>query len=381
VPGETIRDVIVRLSLQMKDERQISRINSQLRQIGTAQTATNARVLGLEQLQTQEILRRMRIQNNLTRELLNQLRIMQQITAEQRSQTGLAVAGAGGAWRARSIRGAIQQSAPFQGTQTAAFLLGKLALPVTIVAVAKPAVNAIWEGVNVLQKRSGEGLGNQLTALWKAAGQGLWGELAKQKIPLPPEARGVAEMFGDISKEIELKRELANTIAELIAKERAVIELEKERIANAEAEFGLMTQLEQQAVRDVSSRIKEGGIGALSGEELDFVRKNKAFAGLLEEEAKKRAQAEGFADIVAVSGAGQRIAAAEKSAQAKIDKLQVLNDIQVELDPTKLVDEIEAKLVPRIEQLTRRSVQMMLEQIEKLEVRNRVNQGALFGQR
>lgn len=153
------------------------------------------------------------------------------------------------------------------------------------------------------------------------------------------------------AKEVDAARERLALVKQEEATIRSALEQEKARLAQSKQEFGLMTSGEQQTIKDIASKIKQGGIGSLSEQEIEFARKFSGIKPIFSEFAEQNADAGGFDALAKMLGATQRVEKLEADLKVKID---LANQINLEIkDMTKLAEEIAKGLQPLLEKVSR----------------------------
>lgn len=165
----------------------------------------------------------------------------------------------------------------------------------------------------------------------------------------------------ELGEGIELNRRLNEVLLERTKAERAIVDEERKRIDSAREEFGLMDAGKKQAITELAQRVGRDGIGALTPEQLDFVRGNQAFRGILSDQAKQQADAAGFDAVIAALGIDKKIA----DAQAKID-MEVKNAIDVKIDSSNdLAKVLEERLAPLLRDRDERILQQVKVALDK----------------
>lgn len=146
-----------------------------------------------------------------------------------------------------------------------------------------------------------------------------------------------------------------------------------ESINRAKEEFGLMNRRDQQTAIDIAEKIKSGGVGSLTEQELEFANKNSAFKGVLADEARANADTAGFDRIAAALGLDRKQQEAEAEVRAKVT---FENDINVRImDAEKIGEQIAAELAPKLEEQTRRMLAFIEDEIKKNEQRRKMGGG------
>ncbi len=165
-----------------------------------------------------------------------------------------------------------------------------------------------------------------------------------------------SEVEPTLNKGIEAQRQLNAIILERTKTERALVDAEERRIEQAKKEYGLMTQEEQQGLTDLAAKIKQSGIGGISGPELEAAKRFSGFSGLITEQAAVNANLGGFDKLLEVSGVAERTAEARKKIKEVTgDVIGTVNQnnmqIQVDIDPAKIADQLEERIRPMVEHL------------------------------
>jgi hypothetical protein len=166
-------------------------------------------------------------------------------------------------------------------------------------------------------------------------------------------------------EEIEALTAEKNTIEKLI-------DVEKQVLDNARAEYGLMNSRERETLADIAQKVGEKGVGSLSDEELTFIKGNAAFAKAIADFAKANADAQGFDEkIVQPLGLDEKLAALEEDRDRTVDMINTINIDIKNID--SLAADIEAKLKPKLEELTLRIYSKLRADLHEIgeKIRNR----------
>ena len=126
----------------------------------------------------------------------------------------------------------------------------------------------------------------------------------------------------------------------------------------------------RESLKAIVDKVAGGGLGALRPDELDRFRSNPALAGLLKEEAVANAMANGFEDILRKLGLDRRLAQEEATLKATIEQI---NQITINSDPAKLVEDLRKKLEPFFERVNREALEKLTKEFEKQVARARAN--------
>lgn len=370
---ETIRDVVVRVRLQMTDGDAVKKANGALKEYANGHNRINGQILNGEKQHTEAVKRRSTVNREILNELQQQSIVLDKILfrerqvakaaterAEAEANAGAGLRGGGGG----GVNGGLMDQ--IKGGRRLIGDIGKIALtPVAVLSIA-PAVISQLATIT-------RGLGNDIKGLIggqeDVARAGLLGgpgfelfDAIKEAFGLGAGGRGgilrdgqpeVAvnakdAMLAALAREVDLREEHNRLILDSIKVEADLLKQEKAKAEAAREEFGLMDFGQQQTLRDIARKVSAGGVGSLSSGELDFARSSKAFAGLLAEQAKAFADASGFSEILRLLGTTNKINAAEKKVEAK---LEAVNEFNIKLDPGRIAEQLEEMLAPKLNEL------------------------------
>lgn len=130
---------------------------------------------------------------------------------------------------------------------------------------------------------------------------------------------------------------------ERIRLNQQIIASEKARIDAAREQFGLLDAQQKQDFIQLAQQVATQGVGSLSKRELEMVQGNAAFTGILSEEAKKAADASGFAEVVKALNLDRELRKAESQLELNVEQRQeiVLNLQQSDAQNQKVLDALE----------------------------------------
>lgn len=356
---EVIRDVVVRVSLQLGDANQLGR---------AAETAT-AQFAKFEMIQ-KRIIDNERTHNSLIREksadfskILNQLELMtislEKMVTYQRQFAEIGIknpntgggGGGGGDGGGGAGGGLMAGGNPLLRVATATITV--LHAPRMILGFATEMIEGLkaefkggdeadekgfftapgrkfLEAIGAMEEKAGDRAKKELDAVTKIIG------LEQSRIALINEAN---------RKELDSAKERLSLAKQEESRIKSAIEAEKQRIETAKQDFGLMNAGEQQTIKDIANKItKDGGIGNLSDQEIEFARKFGGFKPLFGEFAGQNADAGGFADLLKQLGADKKLTKLEADFNVNAE-LQTAINIEIK-DINKMADDIAKRLEP-----------------------------------
>lgn len=188
-----------------------------------------------------------------------------------------------------------------------------------------------------------------------------------------------------LAREVQLRQQQLSLLEQSHAKQKAqlqteqqlteerirlnqqVIQAEEAKLDAAREQYGLLDSQEQQKFKDAAGKIKSGGLGSLSKDELKLLQGNQAFTGLFSDEAKKQADAAGFKEIIASLGLDKKLKQAEEQIELNAD---IQHKITLELNA---VDAIEKKVREGVEDVMKKLSEEMLKRVQ-LEIGRAVRQ-------
>lgn len=179
--------------------------------------------------------------------------------------------------------------------------------------------------------------------------------------------------FEALQKQVAAQRELNGIILERTQAERDLLTEQRKRIEFAKEEFGLLDARKKQDVIALAEKVGRQGVGALTPEELDFARQNQAFRGILGDQARAAADAQGFDRVIKALGIDKQIADREAKIQAELKQFN-----QINLDPTKLAQQLEEQMAPLLKQLQTQMEQRLRVELDRQNKARQNLQGAGF---
>lgn len=152
----------------------------------------------------------------------------------------------------------------------------------------------------------------------------------------------------------------------------ALIAVEKQKLDSAKAEYGLMNSRERESLQKIAATIGERGVGALSDDELTFIKSNSAFTAAIAEFAKKNADLQGFDEKISKPlGLENNLKLFQEQ---MTEKINMINNINLEIkDMTRLADDLTERLEPLMKDLLFRVTSRFRMDMDELarKIRNR----------
>jgi hypothetical protein len=165
-------------------------------------------------------------------------------------------------------------------------------------------------------------------------------------------ARAAEERIADLTLQqarlqADLTKAKGDELREQADKAKAEAAATRSSMDQAAIAFGGQTGEQQQAALEAARRFKQGGIGALSPEELSGLRGTGLFGGELDQAARERAGRSGFGELLGLSGAEGRAAAGEQRAadlQRAADQVKIQADVTLAFDEARIQAALEKAL-------------------------------------
>lgn len=101
--------------------------------------------------------------------------------------------------------------------------------------------------------------------------------------------RKLRNLAAKLQRQADLEQQKNDLILKMLPAESELLKITKEKIQSAKEEFGMMTAREQEAMAATAERFKKVGAGGLGQNEMDFLRSNKAIAALFAQKAAAQA--------------------------------------------------------------------------------------------
>lgn len=144
---------------------------------------------------------------------------------------------------------------------------------------------------------------------------------------LQEEQKARQSVIESLNKQTEAQRSALQTEIGLhdkrIATIKASIEAEEARIDAAREQFGLLDAQQKKDFLTITQKVAGQGVGSLSKSELELVKGNSAFTGLLSEQAKKGADDAGFSKIVELLELDKKIQQEERQLELNLEVKQI----------------------------------------------------------
>jgi hypothetical protein len=382
MPGaETIRDVLIRVRMQMVDGDAVRKANGALKEYSNGHERVNGKILNGEKKHTEAVRERTGWEKQFLAALDQEKQKLAELEARANKLAAAAQARAAAEAEAAaaSSGGGLLAPAGRRMRNPLSFargVIGSIAAPVAVLAMAPHVISAI--GAAARGAREG-GLAGGLRAAAEHFG---FVEAVAGFFDAPKEMEGWKAMkdkeFAILNREIESKNAFIAGLRDFASKELEALEKERAQATAARQEFGMMDFGAQQTLRDIAERINRQGLGGISKEELDFVKQNRAFAQLLTPQAEAAAKGADFDEVLRLLGVTERIGKAEEAVKVKLEGLEIVNRLDVKVDGEDFLKALEAKVVPRFAELTDKALARLIERIRTDENFNRVLGAAMF---
>lgn len=417
--GEVIRDVIVKLRLQMADDKALRGGVERIKE-GTAATdkgtesvkrqktavdgveAAQKRLAQVERdrlkLQT-EIEKKQRAQIELEKQQVQLLRTKEQIAAKAAAAASKATAGTSGKPPAGgsgsdSFVGAAIGSSGLKVAQITASALILSQIPDWLKSLSSGSAgkgvskwggdflggaSSLYKGVGVtIADLLGGSLGKGADSFLRRGGPvGIYAGVGADYIrgsdpankmrvvrdPRSAEQIRRDELIEKLQNETRLREQQIDLVRKIIDAEDKLLKIDRDKINEARGEFGMMNRMEQQSLLEVSKKVKTGGTSSLNMAELEIARSSPLFADLLKQNGLKTADTAGFAEILKNIGVQDKLDRANAAIQTKVSQV---NNLNVQLsDFSKLGDELEKKIAPMIAELNAKLLEKLDQEIER----------------
>jgi hypothetical protein len=320
---------------------------------------------------------------------LEMLREKEKELTEQIKRRDEALAGANDQAKRGSVGGAVAGGVRSvgRGLQGVQAFLGQAMIPVAVVTMAPQIINGLAGVVKAVRGGITGGDRGQFGADMDAAvlgfGQAI-GWIDEEKMGLAEFRAQMVQLRQSELTSLKAIRDSQLAVHEdrikgLQDEQKSVVSLVKaldSQIESARSSFGLLDAREQQSVASAAKTVaRTGDVSGLTKEQLEVFKTNPAFAALLKDQAGKSADAAGFADVLRNLGVTEK---REKLVE-RSDKIEanLQNTFNITVRTDKLIDELEAKIAPMLEQVGETAVaairtsQSKLEQKFRTQFRNR----------
>lgn len=183
-------------------------------------------------------------------------------------------------------------------------------------------------------------------------------------------------LAGKIQRQADLEQQRIDIVRKLIPAESDLLRIAKEKMANAKVEFGMMNAREREDIVSIARRTDTVGFGGLGSDEADKIRKNPAIAALFAKKAAAQAESGDFGklfgELMQRSGTSSDIAKEQaaqnqknRAAIMQINNLHIMDALSLNIDPTKLAEQMTTKVAPILTEALRRTAEKLSDDLAR----------------
>ena len=401
--SETIRDVVIRVSLKMAESA--GALKTGVEQ--TKKIANESRAAAQAKKDELAILRdQAKIESVKEKRILDQLKHEKEILRIKKEAARIGAGGAGASTKASAPKQMQDPSIQIGGT---ALKIGKIFAAAMIIeqvpdALKSIATGDIWDkmatvGLGLVEGFEGviESLSSFVSDMASIAGI----KIPKIKGGLGASMRAGLEGMGIdagatieeaqraklatiVQKHATLEQQRLDIIKKLVPAENEQLKLAKEKLSTLQAELGMISSRDLEGIDAILGRKNKVGFGGLGKDELDRINAipalRQALQGQAQAEALKGPNAALIAKIIAQTGlpgqvSGLQAAQDAKNREAimKINALNIMPALNLNVDPTKTAEELTKKIQPLLDEAMQRAAQVLEDELKRI---RRVAEGA-----
>lgn len=185
-----------------------------------------------------------------------------------------------------------------------------------------------------------------------------------------------SNLFKVIEKQSQLEQQRLDIVKKLIPAENEQLKLTKEKLATAQAELGMLSTRDLEGIQAILERQGKVGFGGLGKDELGRLKDLPGLSALLQGKATQEAlngpNAALIAKILAGTGVPKQVAemqaaqdAKNRDALLKIMSLNILPGLKIDMDPTKVTDQLAEKIAPLLQEAYARQLDVLRDEINR----------------